>query len=83
MFKERFANAKLTGEIKGWTLPLGSKKRKAAFNGAILLGDAASLIDPFTGEGIGNALTSAKIAAPVIEKAFKEKNFQSILMILP
>jgi flavin-dependent dehydrogenase len=53
MFKERFKNAKLLGQVKGWTLPLGSKKRKAAFNGALLVGDAASLIDPFTGEGVG------------------------------
>ena len=32
----------------------------------MLLGDAAGLVDPFTGEGIGNALESGKIAAEVI-----------------
>ncbi|MBI4044253.1 MAG: geranylgeranyl reductase family protein [Candidatus Diapherotrites archaeon] len=75
LFKKRFANAKQAGEIKGWTLPLGSKRRKLAFNGAVLLGDAGSLIDPFSGEGVGNALTSAKLAAPVIEKALRTNDF--------
>ena len=75
MFKERFANAKQIGPVNGWTLPLGSKHRKSAFNGAVLLGDAASLIDPFSGEGIGNATTSAKIASEVIAQALEELNF--------
>ncbi len=34
----------------------------------MLVGDAASLIDPFTGEGIGNAMISGKIAAEVISE---------------
>jgi len=34
---------------------------------ALLLGDAAGLADPLTGEGIYNAIRSAQLAAPVIE----------------
>ena len=34
-----------------------------------LLGDAAGLADPLTGEGLYNAILSAKLATPVIEKA--------------
>jgi geranylgeranyl reductase family protein len=34
---------------------------------ALLLGDAAGLTDPLTGEGIYNAIRSAQLAAPVIE----------------
>lgn len=75
LFKERFKDAKLLEPIKGWTLPLGSKHRKSAFNGAVLLGDAASLIDPFTGEGIGNALVSAKLASKVMIQALEEFNY--------
>lgn len=74
-FKERFKNAKLEEPVRGWTLPLGSKHRKSAFNGAVLLGDAASLIDPFTGEGIGNALVSAKLASETISQAINEFNY--------
>ncbi|NPA22122.1 MAG: geranylgeranyl reductase family protein [Candidatus Micrarchaeota archaeon] len=74
-FKDRFKNAKLISEIKGWGLPLGSKRRKGYDNGVLLVGDAASLIDPFTGEGIGNALLSSKLAAQVIKEAFEKKDF--------
>jgi geranylgeranyl reductase family protein len=34
-----------------------------------LLGDAAGLADPLTGEGLYNAILSAKLAVPAIEKA--------------
>lgn len=74
LFKERFKNAKMVGGIKGWGLPLGSHKRKSFGNGWLFLGDAASLIDPFTGEGIGNALFSARIASQEINRALNEGN---------
>ena len=41
----------------------------------MLLGDAAGLIDPFTGEGIGNAMASAKIATKIAKKCFEKNNF--------
>ena len=37
-----------------------------------LVGDAAGLADPFTGEGIHNAALSAQLAAPVIQGALLE-----------
>ena len=68
-FASRFRNAELIKDSgKGWQLPLGSprktkmKLRRMFGNGCLLIGDAGSLVDPFTGEGIGNALLSAKIA---------------------
>lgn len=57
-FRDRFAGATRIGPVKGWGLPLGSKPRTMAGDGWMLVGDAASLIDPFTGEGIGNAIFS-------------------------
>jgi geranylgeranyl reductase family protein len=77
LFKERFKEAKMVSPVKGWTLPLGSKHRKVHGNGFVLLGDAASLIDPFSGEGIGNAMTSAKIASKVILKALEKKDYSA------
>ncbi len=70
-FKERFEGAELAGEVKGWVLPLGSSGMKPYGNGFLLIGDAASLIDPLTGEGIGNSMWSAKLAAETIGKALK------------
>ena len=75
LFKDRFKKAKLAAPIRGWTLPFGSKHRKCYGNGFLLTGDAASLIDPFSGEGIGNAMTSGRTAARVIREAFEKKDF--------
>jgi len=36
--------------------------------GAMAVGDAASLVDPFSGEGIGNALLSAKMTSRHFDK---------------
>jgi flavin-dependent dehydrogenase len=41
----------------------------------MLLGDAAGLVDPFTGEGIGNAMFSAKFAMQIAKKAIKRGDF--------
>lgn len=71
----RFKNAKMVSEIKGWNLPLGSKIRKCSGNGYLLIGDAASLIDPFSGEGIGNAMYSGRLAARIINNAFENNDF--------
>ena len=46
----------------------------------ILVGDAAGLIDPFTGEGIGNTLTSASLAADVIDEAIKLNDFSEKIL---
>ncbi len=75
--KNRFSNAKLVGKIQGWGLPLGSKKRKLSGNNFILTGDAASLIDPFTGEGIGNAITSGVLAGEIAVLAFENNCYDA------
>ena len=68
-FRDRFADATRVGAVKGWGLPLGSKPRKMAGDGWMLIGDAASLIDPFTGEGIGNAMVSGWKAGEWVARA--------------
>jgi geranylgeranyl reductase family protein len=68
-FRDRFAGAEPTGKILGWSLPTGSMWRRNYADGVLLVGDAAGLVDPFTGEGIGNAMTSGMLAAELIYKA--------------
>ncbi len=77
VLKERFAGATIDGTIRGYGLPLGSKKRKISGDGFLLLGDAASLIDPFTGEGIGNAMISGLKAAEIIKSKWNDKIFDA------
>ncbi|MGZ5242818.1 MAG: NAD(P)/FAD-dependent oxidoreductase [Bacteroidia bacterium] len=77
VFKKRFADAKLEGNVVGWDLPLGSKKRNLSGANYILTGDAASLIDPFTGEGVGNAIVSGLVASRIAKKAIDSNNFSA------
>ena len=72
---ERFKNAEPVDDIRGYGLPLGSKKRAISGDNYMLIGDAASLIDPFTGEGIGNAILSGYTAAQQAKEAIEIKNF--------
>lgn len=74
---ERFKDAELSGSLKGFGLPLGSKKRNISGEGFLLVGDAASLIDPFTGEGIGNAMLSGEKAAEVLEEAISREQYSA------
>jgi menaquinone-9 beta-reductase len=77
ILKERFKDADLLGGIEGHGLPLGSKKRKISGERYMLAGDAACLIDPLTGEGIGNAMYSGRIAAFQAVEALKANDFSA------
>jgi len=86
--QKRFENATLVDKIAGWGLPMCIDRMPISGKRFVLTGDAASLIDPFSGEGIGNALFSGKLAAAAIEKAllandfsqsFLEKNYDDVL----
>ena len=74
-FKNRFKDAVPLEKPKGWNLPFGSIKRENYGNGFLLLGDAAGLVDPFTGEGIGNAMVSGRIASEIAVKAKEVHNY--------
>ncbi|MBV8263338.1 MAG: geranylgeranyl reductase family protein [Candidatus Eremiobacteraeota bacterium] len=60
---QRMRNARPVGRPIGWPLPVSTAHRRTVFDGAMLCGDAASLIDPLTGEGIYTALVSGRSAA--------------------
>ncbi|WP_224999956.1 NAD(P)/FAD-dependent oxidoreductase [Cesiribacter sp. SM1] len=78
--RERFRHARRLDEVKGFGLPLGSKKRGVSGDNFMLAGDAASLIDPFTGEGIGNALASGELAAQWAQKALEAQNYTAAFL---
>lgn len=72
---ERFKDARPLETIKGYGLPLGSRKRNLSGERFLLVGDAAALIDPFSGEGIANAIRSGRVAADHVIKCFETNNF--------
>ncbi len=76
----RFANAKLVDKIQGWGLPLAMEKQQLSGDNFMLTGDAACLIDPFSGEGIGNALYSGMLAAMAIQQAMEQSNYSAAFL---
>ena len=53
----------------------GHHTSRATDNGAILVGDAATFIHPFTGEGVYFALRGAQLAAEAIGTALEQRDF--------
>jgi geranylgeranyl reductase family protein len=74
---ERFKDAQLDGKVVGYGLPLGSKRRSLSGDHYMLLGDAGHLIDPLTGEGIGNGFYSGFIAAEQAIACLENERFDA------
>ena len=68
---------KLFDNLKGFPLNLGSAKGSRVKDGLILVGDAASFINPLTGGGIYNALLTGKIAATVAADCLHKKDLSA------
>ena len=58
-------------------MPLGGKQRSISGERYLLTGDATFLIAPFTGEGVGNALKSGRIAAKQAANALQTNDFSA------
>jgi menaquinone-9 beta-reductase len=71
----RFSDAEITGEIRGHHLPLLTRKNGISGERFILCGDAASLINPATGSGIGQAMQSGRFAGWLALKCFEKNDF--------
>ncbi|MGE5396860.1 MAG: geranylgeranyl reductase family protein [Chitinophagales bacterium] len=78
---DRFVQHEGLGEIpnnvpvRGWIVPAVGSIKRLSRNRALLLGDAAGLVDAFTGEGIYPAIRSASLAAKVIIEEIRHGKF--------
>jgi flavin-dependent dehydrogenase len=70
---QKLAGAERVGGIRG-VGPMASRVRRATGDGYLLVGDAASFLDPFTGDGIYQALRAAHLAAPVASAALRARD---------
>jgi len=77
ILKHRFNEAVLKGKLEGYVLPLAGNQPKISGDNYLLVGDAAFMIDPLTGEGIGNAMSAGRIAASHAEKALQQGDYSS------
>lgn len=75
----RFVNATPQETVKGWGIPFASLRRKNYGNGWLLVGDAASMISPTTGEGIGTGMTTGLIAASFIQRAIEQNKYDETI----
>ena len=71
VLKSNSLNEHTATRIRSHWLPVRRRGMAIQSGRCLLLGDAAGLVDPVTGEGIYNAVRSAQMAAPVIENYLK------------
>ncbi len=73
--RARLPNGHALRDVAVWQLNFGSQKHlRHAYDGALLVGDAAGFINPLTGGGIHNALISGCLAAETIDEALRVNN---------
>ena len=68
----RFSEMSLQGKYFGAPMRFDFDPNKSYRSGLLLVGDAAGMISPFTGEGIGTAIDSGVEAANLILKRIKD-----------
>jgi geranylgeranyl reductase family protein len=73
--KERFEDAQIKGNVEAHRLPYFTGRLPVSGDHFLLLGDAAHLIDPFTGEGISHAMISGLAAAQVAADCLEKSDF--------
>lgn len=76
LIKKRLQRGGVLRDVATWQLNFGSQRNiRRAYEGALLLGDAGSLINPLTGGGIHNAIISAELAAETAHEALINNDF--------
>jgi menaquinone-9 beta-reductase len=79
LVRERLAGAQRAGGIRGIG-PMAHGTRRTAGDGYLLVGDAAGFLDPFTGDGIYQALKGAQLAAPIAVAALRSRDTSAVAL---
>lgn len=74
---EWLKNAEPEGPAKSWSLKMGMWGARRHEQGVMTVGDAASLIHPISGEGVGYAIESGRLAAAWAHEAHRLKDFSA------
>ncbi len=70
--QQRLARARLVGPVKGYPIRTDFPRQPLLGPGWLVVGEAAGLVNPATGEGIDLAMESAELAAGVVHKALSD-----------
>ncbi len=74
---KRIGKGEIEGKIDGWPITFFNSKQKISDDRLMLIGEAAGLINPLSGDGIQYALLSARWASETIETCLKANDFSS------
>lgn len=72
--------AEAEGPPKSWSLKMGMWGAKRHAQGLLMTGDAGSMIHPVSGEGVGYALESGRLAAAWAHEAHGRRDFSASLL---
>lgn len=75
--RQLLEGAEIVGPIKGYPIRTDFGQHPTYADGILLVGEAAGLVNPLTGDGIDYALESGKIAANQLTAAFEKGDFSS------
>jgi geranylgeranyl reductase family protein len=73
--KQRFEHATMESKLQGGLIPYNSNNFDCAGDNYMITGDAAYLIDPISGGGIGSAMYSGHIAAQTAETCVETQDY--------
>jgi len=73
--QEKIANGQRLGPVKSYPLRMDFATARTFSDRIILVGEAAGLVNPFTGEGIDYAMESGQIAAQVLNDQLANSDF--------
>jgi geranylgeranyl reductase family protein len=73
-------DAEPDGPPKSWSLKMGMWGAKRYAQGLLMIGDAGSMIHPISGEGVGYALESGRLAASWAHEAHSRRDFSASLL---
>ncbi len=73
-------NAEPEGPAKSWSLKMGMWGARRYAQGLLSVGDAGSMIHPISGEGVGYAIESGRLAASWVHEARARGDFSASLL---
>jgi menaquinone-9 beta-reductase len=68
------------GPAKSWSLKMGMWGAKRYAQGIMMVGDAGSMVHPISGEGVGYALESGRLAAAFAHEAHARRDFSASVL---
>lgn len=71
-YRRLFPETLKTARPASWPLPFTGPLKSPVRGNLLLVGDAAGVVDPFSGEGVHNAFQSALLAVSALKAAFAE-----------